>query len=94
MYFTMIFLVFYVIFPNQVNLDCFLLKWQNFLLYVTMKSNGIDETAPAYFQLNIFHKEAGEGKSEIALCAKILKKPIISGIFHMIIVCITQISWP
>ena len=47
-----------------------------------MKCNGIDETAPAYFQLNIFHKEAREGKSEIALCEKILKKPIISGIFH------------
>ena len=54
-------------------------------------NNGIDETTPAYFQLNIFHKEAREGKSEIALCAKILKKPNISGIFH-IIICINQIS--
>ena len=42
----------------------------------------IDETTPAYFQLNIFHKEAREGQSEIALCAKILKKTIISCIFH------------
>ena len=56
------------------------------LALLTIKSNGIDETASAYFQLNIFHKEAREGKSEIALCAKILKKPIISGIFHYIII--------